>query len=421
MQRQKRRAFPQQALWVASVIHIALASLLFSDCLHAEDFAEQRAQVAALQRLTTAPAMTTASGFAEKEFMKPVFFEGLAWRGHPTKVFAWLGIPKTKTDKLPGVVLVHGGGGTAFAEWVKRWNDHGFAAISIAVEGQTDRKEPDSPHGSIATKWNKHEFSGPQRVGIYHDSDQLLADQWMYHAVADTILANSLLRSQPEVDASRVGIMGISWGGVITSTVVGIDSRFAFAIPTYGCGNLARAANQYGRALGDNRVYRELWDPMLRLSRATMPMLWFSWPQDKHFPLDAVTACYESASGPHQLTLVPGMGHGHGPPWQRPESYAFARAVVETQKPWCRQTALVANGAERSVKFQSTRPFDHAVLVSTTDNGVTGSRTWQEDPAKLIQDENGQWVATARLPAGATAWFFNLTSGSLVASSDYQE
>jgi cephalosporin-C deacetylase-like acetyl esterase len=40
--------------------------------------------------------------------------------------------------KVPGMVLVHGGGGTAFKEWVQKWNAQGFAAISIAVEGQTD-------------------------------------------------------------------------------------------------------------------------------------------------------------------------------------------------------------------------------------------------------------------------------------------
>ena len=32
-------------------------------------------------------------------------------------------------EKVPGMVLVHGGGGTAFASWVKRWNDRGYAAM----------------------------------------------------------------------------------------------------------------------------------------------------------------------------------------------------------------------------------------------------------------------------------------------------
>jgi len=34
----------------------------------------------------------------------------------------------------------------------------------------------------------------------------------MYHAHADTMLANSLLRALPEVDANKIGVMGVSWG-----------------------------------------------------------------------------------------------------------------------------------------------------------------------------------------------------------------
>ena len=41
------------------------------------------------------------------------------------------------------MVLVHGGGGTAFKEWVEKWNARGYAAISIAVEGQTDKRSED--------------------------------------------------------------------------------------------------------------------------------------------------------------------------------------------------------------------------------------------------------------------------------------
>jgi len=60
------------------------------------------------------------------------------------------------------------------------------------------------------------------------------------------------------------------------------------------------------------------------------------------------------------------------------------------------------------------------VLVSTTDEGVTGSRAWRETPATLEQVD-GHWLATATLPAGTTAWFINGFSGDLVTSSDYQE
>ncbi len=398
-------------------ILILLTALLLAslDNVHASDFAAQREQILALAKLTSPPAMQSAAGYAAEDDLKAIFYDALPWKGRPTKVFAWLGLPKARAGKVPGVVLVHGGGGTAFKEWVKMWNDHGFAAISIAVEGQTDERDPANPKA-----WAQHTWAGPSRVGIYGDSDEPLIEQWMYHAVADTVLANSLLRSLPEVDADKVGVMGISWGGVITSTVIGIDSRFAFAIPTYGCGHLFDSENQYGRALGNNTLYQEAWDPIVRMPRVKMPVMWFSWPEDKHFPLDCQSASYRATSGPHMLTLIPKMGHGHPSAWNPPDSYAFAESVVREGIPWCKQTGVEVKDDSIQVMFKSSKPLDRAVLIVTSDSGFTGSRNWIESRA-TIEKRGDDSIVTALLPSGATAWFVNAHSKGLTVSSDYQE
>jgi len=382
------------------------------------DFAVQRGQVLALGSLTNPPALHAAEGFAKDGGLQAVFFDALPWKGKPTRVFAWLGLPTKRDGKVPGVVLVHGGGGTAFKEWVKKWNEHGFAAISIAVEGQTDAPTPARPDGRRG--WQQHAWAGPARAGIYADAAEPLAEQWMYHAVADTVLANSLLRSLPEVDAGQVGLMGVSWGGVITSTVIGIDPRFAFAVPTYGCGHLFDADNQYGRALGTNTLYREVWDPMVRMARAQMPVLWFSWPEDAHFPLDCQAACYRVAPGPHMVALIPGLHHGHAAAYNPPDTYAFAESVVHDGQPWCRQTGVHGGNGKVRVEFVAAKSLERAVLVSTTGVGFTGNRKWTETPATLARS-GGKWVVTAALPAGTTAWFVNARSGALAVSSDYQE
>lgn len=381
--------------------------------LPAADRAAERAHVLALGTLTTAPAMQSADGFTDATGLRAIYYDALPWKGNPTKVFAWLGLPAKREGKVPGVVLVHGGGGTAFKEWVKKWNDHGFAAISIAVEGQTDRREDKAKGKDNPQGWMRHASPGPARNGIYGDSAAPLADQWMYHAVADTILAHSLLRSLPEVDAARVGVCGISWGGVITSTVVGIDTRFAFGIPIYGCGALDRAPNQYGKALGTLALYREVWDPVLRLPRATMPLLWFTGPRDAHFPLEFQQASYRAAAGPRLVSIPFEMKHGHGAGWNPPDSYAFAQAVVETGRPWARELAQSFRDGTAQVTFEIGRAVQSATLICKR------GADWEELPASL-QISAERATAMATVPAGTTAYYFNLAAGGATLSSELQ-
>jgi len=368
-----------------------------------------------LGRLTAAPAVHPAGGFADSGGLRAIFFDALPYRGKPTRVFAWYGAPGSRTGKVPGIVLVQGGGGTAYKEWVQKWNDHGFAAISIAVEGQTDEPGP-----SKDVRWKRHEWAGPARDGIYADSGQPLVDQWIYHAVADTVLANSVIRSFPEVDAAKVGLMGTSWGGVIASTVIGIDTRFAFAIPTYGCGDMAEADNQWGRALHDNALYREVWDPVRWLPNARMPVLWFTWLHDVHFPLTSQRASYKAAPGPRMVAVLPDMKHSHPASWNPPDSYAFAESVVRDRRPWLRQESVRTDGGRALAEFLSEKPIDGAVLISTAESGFTGSRKWIETPAAL-ERRGKRTIVTAPLPAGTRAWMINIHSGNLTASSDFIE
>jgi dienelactone hydrolase len=405
--------------FAALTLHVALVP---GPSCAAQDLAQARAEVLALGNLTAPPKVYPADGFAVDGPIRPLFFEGLPYRGQPTRVFAWYGAPADRAgkDKQPAMVLVHGGGGTAFKDWVRKWNEHGFAAISIAVEGQTDHRQADG------RTWQRHAWAGPERAGIYGDSAAPLADQWMYHAVADVVLAHALLTSFAEVDERWIGLMGISWGGIIASTVAGIDTRFAFAIPTYGCGALDQSDNQYGRALKDNAVYREVWEPTLRLSRAKMPILWLTWLRDAHFPLDAQQASYRAAAGPRLVAVLPDMGHSHSAGWNPPDSYAFARSIVETGRPWARQSQTAEDRVQTQdqatawAEFESTRPITGALLIHTADSGFTGQRRWLTAPAQL--DARGPRVrVSAPLPPGTRGFFFNLAAEGLTASSEFTE
>jgi hypothetical protein len=90
------------------------------------------------ETLSRAPRIFEApAGVETPEGVHAVCFEGLPWRGNPTRVFAYYGVPANATaaNPVPGIVLVHGAGGTAFARWVKTWTDRGYAAIAFDDEG----------------------------------------------------------------------------------------------------------------------------------------------------------------------------------------------------------------------------------------------------------------------------------------------
>ncbi|MGB0592419.1 MAG: acetylxylan esterase [Myxococcota bacterium] len=395
-------------------------------------FAEERALVQALGALTDAPLMRvddTTDELAELASgqSKAIYFDALDYEGAPTRVYARIALPvgASADAPVPGVVLVHGGGGTAFSMWASEWRARGYAAISIAVEGQNDdaATQDDIDAGMAVGYWKRHQMAGPARDGAYGDVDVPLTDQWMYHAVADTVLANSLLRALPEVDADQVGVMGISWGAVITATTMGIDDRFAFAVPVYGAGHKYDIPNYFGDALEGNPMYRELWDPMQWIESAEMPALWLSWPEENNFSHDSQAATYHQASGPRMVSLVPGMGHGHSPAWDRPESYAFAESVVDFGAPWAQQVSVGLDAGVAEAVFTSTKALGAASLFYATESGWTGEMAWSEVGASLSQGPEGAWTITAELPIDATGWFMHATTAeeALVLSSDYIE
>ncbi|MGW8255911.1 MAG: alpha/beta hydrolase family protein, partial [Thermoguttaceae bacterium] len=266
---------------------------------------------------------TYATSEASAKDVTSVFYEGLTWHKKPTRVFAYYGLPKTSQGKkVPGMVLVHGGGGTAFDAWVRLWNSRGYAAIAMDTCGCV-------PVGSYG-HWKRCDNGGPPGWDSGFDQiDESAVDQWTYHAVADVVLANSLLRSLPQVDPERIGVTGISWGGYLTCIVSGVDSRFRFAVPVYGCGFLGDNSLWIPtlQKMGPEKSARWLgwWDPSVWLRQTKMTMLWVTGTNDFAYPMDSLQKSYRLTQGPHTLCLRVRMPHGHGGPGENPaEILAFA-------------------------------------------------------------------------------------------------
>ena len=368
-----------------------------------------------VSRLYEAPDVTSTAEF-EQPGVQSLFYEGLEWKGSPTRVYAYYCTPEGEPPAggWPGVVCVHGGGGTAFHEWVSLWAGHGYAAISMDLEGHLP--DPGAPRGGRPS----FERAGPQRIGQWEDAAEPVEEQWFYHAVAQVVLAHSLLRARPEVDPERTGITGISWGGILTSAVAGVDDRFKFAVPVYGCGFLHESDGvlTFDRAPAEHRQTAiARWDPSNVLPRATLPMLWVNGTNDKHFPLDVWSRSAERTKGPHILRAEIRMAHGHGRGWAPDGIYAFADSIVKGGTPLPNPGNLRREGRTVSLEVASTTDLRQAELCYTEDLGTRQHRYWQSVPATVA----GRTV-TAELPEHATCFFVNVTDErGLMVSSGYRE
>jgi dienelactone hydrolase len=366
-----------------------------------------------LAELGAPPATFPAEGFADGE-VKGLYFAGPPYEGKPTRVFAWVGFPPAAAgDKVPGIVLVHGGGGTAFSNWVKRWNDYGYAAIAMDTCGCI-------PRGTYGN-WQRQPDGGPPGWGGMDQIDDPRTDQWTYHAVADAILAHSLLRSLPRVDPDRIGLTGISWGGYLACILAGVDPRLKFDVPVYGCG----FTNEHGfagsvAALGKERGARWMrwWDPSAYLAAAKLPMLWVTGTNDFAYTFNALQKSYRLAPGPHTLAIRLRMPHGHGPAGEGPKEIpVFADSIVAGKPPLARITGAGRDGRQVWATFESAVPVRHVDLMATCDQGAWQNRLWKVYPAER---EGGR--VTATLPAGATVWYINLTDErDCVVSSEHEE
>ena len=243
----------------------------------------------------------------------------------PTQVFAFVGIPATatKNNPVPGIVLVHGGGGTAFPDWVKMWNDRGYAAIAIDTEGKIP-----APNTNLtsATSLESTKNHGPGNTN-YSDYAKPANQQFLYHAIAGTIVANSFLSSFEQVDSTKIGLTGISWGGVIITNAAAYDDRFAFVAPVYGAVAMTGTTGIFGDLYNNYPRCAELWDNVDILKTCRTPMLFVNWHGDPYFTVDATEKCVNTAIN-GRMILIPNLQHGHLQGASVQEILVFANSVI---------------------------------------------------------------------------------------------
>ncbi len=395
---------------------LALGCLVFADTTRAEQVGPWN-----LDTLRQAPAMHWVSQTGP---VHSLLYSGEVYRDQPTEVFAFYASPATLGEakpgaKFPGVVLIHGGGGTAFAEWAWLWAKRGYAAIAMDLAGcrpgdpiydpgtgvpvlnQTAKKETRTrlPNGGP-------DHGATEKFGSIGGTT---SDDWPFHAAASVIRAHSLLRSFAEVDAEHTAVTGISWGGYTTCLVASLDDRFKAAVPVYGCGFLHEGESVQKPsidALGERRLeWVRAYDPGSLLPRCRVPILFVNGTNDVHYVLDSYMKSFAVVPGEKQLRIEVNMRHGHPPGWAPQEIGLFIDSKCRAGVPLPVPETPTLDGDRVRVPFRSAVPLKAATLHFTTDNGLRSKRAWQSRPATIADSV----ITAPRPPVEANTWFISLT------------
>jgi dienelactone hydrolase len=364
-----------------------------------------------LTKLSEPPA------FKWKDATSPVrslYYEGESFQGHPTRVFAYYASPKTlgvagaKGKRFPAVVLLHGGGGTAFSDWATLWAKRGYAAIAMDLAGH-EPMEGKSPYD--LKNLSPLPDGGPDQgeEGKFGSIDKPPTEQWEFHAVSAAIRAHSLIRSFPEVDANRTALTGISWGGYLTCIVAGVDNRFKAAVPVYGCGHLEENSawlKHFAKMTPEGRDrWAKLWDPSKYVPAIQMPTLFVNGTNDHSYPLDSYMKTYHDAGGAKNIRITIKMLHSHQHGWAPTEIGQFIDQHLRGGTPLPEVNEVKKAGHKVVAKFKAGGGVT-GKLNFTSDQGDFEKREWQSQPATIRDD-----AAIAELPSETTvtAWFLTIT------------
>lgn len=366
-----------------------------------------------VERIMAAPV---EAEFGEPNgLVTPVRYRTEDYQGRPCWVFAYYGRPQGD-GPFPAMLLVHGGGGKAFAEWAELWAKRGYVALAMDLAGNGpdgQRLENGGPPQDDGAKFRAFEEDGTK-------------DMWTYQAVAAILRGHALLASRPEVDRERIGVTGISWGGYLTCIVAGVDHQLKVAVPVYGCGYLHENSAWQENGTFDSMAVanRTRWlanfDPSAHLPGVACPILFVNGTNDFAYPLDSYQKSYRLVRSPRNLCVTVNMPHGHPQGWAPAEIGAYVDSVLKGGTPLAVLSAPQVQGDALSATYETHSPIAKAELHYSTDRGRWQDRKWTSVAVEI--DQQAKALRAKLPPARPLVAFLTVTDArGLTTSSEHVE
>ncbi len=348
---------------------------------------------------------------------KSVYFDSVPSFGEERTTFAYIGIPSSEMPEngYPAVVLVHGGGGCAYFEWVEYWNSKGYVAISFDCVGRQFGGlkrliiDPDYPDGSRAQRNPRGRTVLPDDSGSFEYNSDNYVDSWTFYNEANIVLAHNILLDMDIVDSKNTFITGISWGGVLTAISSGIDDRFRAFAPVYGTGHLLESPiyrDKKPKMSETPEKWVKYFDPKSFVSDNYRPILFTLGADDQAFSLDGAGKTYQSSKGKKTFSYRLNLPHHHR--WRDEESMVHISKFFNS---FSRMQALpfevlsekYENGIFE-IEINNPSKVKNIYFNYTTSNS-SNSLTWEWKRSEISRTDSRIYMS---LPEGTRYSFFEL-------------
>ena len=246
------------------------------------------------------------------------------FKGVKAQMGAFYGFAKG-SNKLPGLLHLHGGGQRAFLHEVEFYAKQGYACLSINWGGREmeDGKpgDPNTDWGAVdPTQQNVPGYFNLQPGEQYLDPFESPRNNNWYLLTLGAKRGLTFLEQQPEVDPERLGVYGHSMGGNLTVYVAGTDSRVKVASPSVGGSGFRTYTwpllpeQRKHTPKGDVELFRATLGFQSYASHIKAPLLWIGATNDFHGIMDDTYRT--GAIIPHQqvrYAFTPHMNHRFTP------------------------------------------------------------------------------------------------------------
>ncbi|MBN3033467.1 MAG: acetylxylan esterase [Candidatus Saganbacteria bacterium] len=233
--------------------------------------------------------------------VEEIYYQSRPYNGEPVRIFGYFAYPRRRDGKLPAILLSHGGGGTASRPRAVAWAKLGYAVLAIDLPGKGERRRASRSTGPDMDLENLLR-TGPD-----------LSENYLVHAVAAARNGINYLCQRPEVDPDRTGMIGLSWGGVVTLLTNGQDGRLKAAVNVFGAGYIPEGCTWGDRFAAMPPAERARWDDYLDpknfLASQQAPILFITGTNDHCYYLPTFQKSFQQVPVEKSCWLIPNLKH----------------------------------------------------------------------------------------------------------------